>query len=59
MDKLKNLLYIKGYTQEEMAAKLGVNQETISRWVNNKHKPRAKYLRKMAEILEVEIKDLL
>lgn len=59
MDKLKNLLYIKGYTQEEMAVKLGVNQETISRWVNGKHKPRAKYLREMAKILEVEITDLL
>jgi transcriptional regulator with XRE-family HTH domain len=59
MNKLKELLYVNGYTQEEMANKIGVAQETFSRWVNGKNKPRVKYMRKMAEILEVEIKDLL
>lgn len=59
MNNLKEILYSKGMTQEDLAKEINVNQETISRWVNGRHKPRAKHLKQISEVLDIEIKDLL
>jgi transcriptional regulator with XRE-family HTH domain len=59
MENLRDILYRKGYTQQDFANKLGVRQETVSRWVNGVTRPRADMLKKMSQILHVSIKDLI
>lgn len=59
MENLRDILYKRGYTQQDFADKLGVRQETVSRWVNGVTRPRADMLKRMSQILHVSIKDLI
>lgn len=58
-ENIKAIRKNKGYTQEELAAKLNVTRQTVSKWEKGYSVPDADVLEKMAEILEVDIEDLL
>jgi len=47
-----------GRTNKWLAQQLGVREETISRWINNKGTPPIETLFKLAHILKCKIDDL-
>lgn len=58
-ENLKQLRKQKGLTQEELAARLHVVRQTISKWEQGLSVPDADLLLKLAEILEVSVTRLL
>ena len=58
-ENLKVLRKQKGFSQEELAARLHVARQTISKWEKNLSVPDAVTLIRLAEILEVSVSDLL
>ena len=58
-ENIKNIRKNKGFTQEEVAAKLHVTRQTISKWEKGLSVPDAELLTAMSEIFEVSISDLL
>lgn len=59
INRLKEILVIKGMSQKELAERMGKNPNTITSICNNKSQPHLKDLKKMAEILDVDIRELL
>lgn len=59
INRIKETLVRKGITQKELAEKLDKNVHTVSNWCINKSQPHLKELRKIAEILDVDICELL
>lgn len=49
----------KGLTQEQLAVKLNVVRQTVSKWEKNLSVPDAETLTKLSEILDVSVSDLL
>ena len=58
-ENLKTLRKQKGFSQEELAARLHVVRQTISKWEKNLSVPDSDILIRMAEILEVSVSELL
>ena len=58
-DNLKTLRKSKGFTQEELAARLNVVRQTVSKWEKGQSVPDAEMLVKLAEIFEVSVSQLL
>ena len=58
-ENLKTLRRNKGITQEELAARLNVVRQTISKWEKGQSVPDAEMLVKLAEIFEVPVSQLL
>ena len=58
-ENLKTLRRNKGITQEELAARLNVIRQTISKWEKGQSVPDAEMLVKLAEIFEVSVSQLL
>ena len=58
-ENIKNLRKNKGYTQEELANKLSVVRQTISKWEKGYSVPDAEMLKKLAEILDTDVSQLL
>lgn len=56
--RLKELLKEKSISGKELAEKVEVTENAISMIVNNKRQPRFELLIQIADILEVDIKDL-
>lgn len=56
---LKTLRKQKGFSQEELASRLHVVRQTISKWEKNLSVPDAHTLIRLAEILEVSVSELL
>lgn len=56
---LKILRKQKGFSQEELASRLHVVRQTISKWEKNLSVPDADTLIRLAEILEVSVSELL
>ena len=48
-----------GYTQKDIAEKLGVTQQAVNTWTTGKNSPRMDKAQKLAHILNVEISDLV
>jgi putative transcriptional regulator len=59
INRIKEVLVIKGKSQKELAVKLDRNPNTITSICNNKSQPHLKDLNKIAEILDVDIRELL
>lgn len=59
INRIKEVLVIKGISQKDLAEKMGKNPNTITSICNNKSQPHLKDLKKMAEVLEVDIRELL
>lgn len=58
-DNLKILRKNKGYTQEELASRLKVVRQTVSKWEKGLSVPDAEMLLKIAEEFEVSVSELL
>ena len=62
MDKvnyLKEVLQTKGVKQNWLAQQLAVTDNTVSNWCKNKAQPSLQVLKQIAEILCIDIADLL
>lgn len=59
MNKLKKVLKHQGRTQKWFAREMKKTENTISLWVTNKVQPSVEDLYKAAEILQVEVAELL
>lgn len=58
-ENLKSLRKAKGLSQEELAIRLKVVRQTISKWENGLSVPDADILIKISEILETSVSELL
>ncbi len=59
LNRLKVVLAEKEKRNKWLAKELGKNQTTISQWCNNARQPSIETLAKIADILDVDIKQLL
>lgn len=59
INRLKVVLAEKGKTNKWLAEQLGKDSSTISKWVTNSSQPTLEMLIQIAQVLEVDIKDLL
>jgi transcriptional regulator with XRE-family HTH domain len=59
MNKIKQVLDNKGIKQTWLADKLGKSYNMVNSYVQNRQQPRLEILYQIAEILEVEINELL
>lgn len=58
-ENLKTMRKAKGYTQEELAIKLNVVRQTVSKWEKGLSVPDAHILSKIADILDTKVSILL
>jgi len=59
INKIKEVLVRKGISQKELAIQLERNEHTVSNWCINKSQPHLKELQKIADILDLDMGDLL
>ena len=59
INRLKVILAEQSKTNKWLAGELGKNETTISRWCTNEVQPSVQTLMIIAELLNVDIKDLL
>lgn len=59
IDKLKNIRELHGFTQEELAEKLGVHRHTLINWEKGKTLPDTQSLENLAKIFDTDIDTLL
>ena len=59
INRLKIVVVEQGKTGKWLAGQLGKNEATVSRWCSNVSQPSLEMLMKIAEILEVNAKDLI
>ncbi|MDO4567489.1 MAG: helix-turn-helix domain-containing protein [Clostridia bacterium] len=58
-ENLKTLRKAKGFTQEDLAARLNVARQTVSKWEKGSSVPDSEMLISIAELFEVSVSDLL
>ena len=58
LNQLKIVLAKKKRTNKWLAEQLGVNQTTVSKWCTNTTQPDLQTLKRITELLEVNIQDL-
>ena len=58
-ENVKAMRKAKGYTQEELAIKLNVTRQTISKWEKGLSVPDVDFLFKIADVLETNVGTLL
>ena len=56
---LKEVIRTKGMKQTFIAQKIGVSVVTVSNWVQGKSAPNEKHLKKLSELLNVPVKELV
>lgn len=59
LNRLKIVLVEKKRTSKWLAEELGKNPSTVSKWCTNVSQPDLYTLKKIAELLDINIKDLL
>ncbi|WP_237685887.1 helix-turn-helix transcriptional regulator [Flagellimonas profundi] len=59
INRIKEVLVIQGKSQVWLAEKLGKSTTSITAICNNKSQPHLKDLKRIAEILDVDIRELL
>ena len=59
INRLKIVLVEQGKTGKWLARQLGKNEATISRWCSNTSQPSLEMLMKIAELLDVDSRDLI
>jgi putative transcriptional regulator len=59
MNRIKEILEEKGIKQVWLAEKLGKSFNTVNGYVQNRHQPSLEVLYEIAEILSIEVKELL
>ncbi|MFS4466149.1 helix-turn-helix domain-containing protein [Staphylococcus haemolyticus] len=55
---LKKVMFLKGYNLSELAKELNIGVSYLSQILNSKKTPSAKLAKKIADTLDVEIKDI-
>lgn len=58
-ENLKHLRTVRGLTQEDVAKQLGVTRQTISSYESNRTQPDLETLKRLADIFQVSISDVL
>jgi len=58
-DKILELRKKKGYSQEELAEKLSISRQTVSKWELNETSPDIKQAKKISKIFNISLDDLL
>ena len=56
---VKEMRQKRGLTQKQLADRLGVKQQNVSDWERSLRSPSVKNLKKLAEILNCQIDDLV
>lgn len=56
---LMNLRKMNGFSQEEVASKIGVSRQTLAKWENGESVPDVLFSNKLAEIYDVSLDDLV
>ena len=59
LNRLKVVLAEKKITNRHLAEKLGKDEATISKWCTNNLQPNLEMLIKIAQVLEVEVQELI
>jgi len=59
INRIKAVLADKRRTNKWLAEQLGKDPVTVSRWCSNANQPDLETLQKIAEVLEVDIRELL
>ena len=59
LNRLKIVLFEKNRTSKCLATQLGVNPSTVSKWCTNSSQPDLNCLLKIADLLEVDIRELI
>jgi transcriptional regulator with XRE-family HTH domain len=59
INRIKEVLVIQGKTQIWLAEKIGKTTTAVASMCNNKSQPHLKDLKKIAKILDVDIRELL
>lgn len=59
INRLKIVLVEQGKTGKWLARQLGKNEATVSRWCSNTSQPSLEMLMKIAELLDVDSRDLI
>jgi transcriptional regulator with XRE-family HTH domain len=59
LNRLKAALAEQGKTNRWLAEQLGKSENTVSRWCANKVQPSIQQLNEIAQLLKVDIKELL
>ncbi|MGC6413323.1 MAG: helix-turn-helix domain-containing protein [Bacteroidia bacterium] len=59
MNRIKEVLEIKGIKQVWLAERLGKSYNIVNGYVQNRNQPSIEVLYKIAEILKVDVKELL
>ena len=59
MNRIKEVLEVKGIKQVWLAEKLGKSYNILNGYVQNRSQPSLKVLNKIALILEVDVKELI
>jgi len=59
VNRIKMVLFEKKRTSKWLSEQLGVNPSTVSKWCTNTSQPDVTCLLRIADLLEVDIKELL
>ena len=59
VNRIKMVLFEKKRTSKWLSEQLGVNPSTVSKWCTNTSQPDVACMRRIADLLEVDIKELL
>jgi len=59
MNRIKEVLEEKGIKQIWLAEKLGKSYNMVNAYVQNRQQPRLEILMRIAEILDIDVKDLI
>jgi putative transcriptional regulator len=59
MNRIKEVLALKGVTQKWLSEQMGKSYNMVNSYVQNRQQPRLEVLYKIAELLQVSVKDLL
>ncbi|MCF2501357.1 helix-turn-helix transcriptional regulator [Dyadobacter chenhuakuii] len=59
MNRIKEILEIQGRKQTWLAGKIGKSYVVVTNYCNNKAQPSVEVLRDIAEVLDVDIRELL
>jgi transcriptional regulator with XRE-family HTH domain len=58
-DRIREARKARGLSQERLAVDLGVSWSTVNRYESGKHVPSLNRLRLIADVLEVDVADLM
>ena len=59
MNRIKEVLAIKGFSQTRLCGELDKSYNMVNSYVQNRRQPRLEVLYEIAEILDVDVRDLL